>query len=52
VQSSRTVIKSRLTPVRIRGRVTLEEIRARYKTATSRSFPSSRHRHWESQRQL
>ena len=45
VQSSRSVIKSRLTPVRIRGRVTLEEIRARYKTATSRSFPSSRHRH-------
>jgi len=44
VQSSSTVINDRHTTIRISGRPTLEVIRARYKSATSRSLPPSRHR--------
>jgi hypothetical protein len=40
----RTIIKAHLTPVRIRGRLTLEEIRARFRTAPIRSTRPSRHR--------
>jgi titin len=43
--SPRTIINTRLTPVRIRGHLTLEEIRARFRTATIRSIRPSRHRH-------
>jgi fibronectin type 3 domain-containing protein len=44
VQSSRTVINNHMGPMRIRGRMTLQDVRARYRASTSRSVSPSSHR--------
>jgi len=44
VRSSRTVVNSHLTPIRIRARLTLQDVRARYNATTGPSLPRARQR--------